>query len=51
MGDVKERGPMWEAATAYVYLLAGADILIMRHPDAVRITKNTIARLMGGGAS
>ncbi len=50
-GDVKERGPMWEAATAYVYLLAGADILIMRHPDAVRVTKNTIARLMGGDAS
>ena len=49
-GDVKARGPMWEASTATVYLLAGADVLIMRHPEAVRLTKQTIARLMGGGA-
>ncbi len=49
-GDGKLRGPLWEAATAYVYLLAGADILIMRHPEAVRMTKETIGRLMGGGA-
>ena len=50
-GDARKRGPMWEAATAYVYLLAGADILIMRHPEAVRATKETIARLMGGGGT
>ena len=49
-GDVKARGPMWEASTATVYLLAGADVLIMRHPEAVRMTKETIVRLMGGGA-
>jgi len=49
-GDGKLRGPLWEAATAYVYLLAGANILIMRHPEAVRMTKETIGRLMGGGA-
>jgi len=49
-GDVKARGPMWEAYTATVYLLAGADLLIMRHPEAVRLTKETIARLMGGGS-
>jgi len=49
-GDVKARGPMWEASTATAYLLAGADVLIMRHPEAVRITKETISRLMGGGA-
>ena len=49
-GEAKRRGPLWEAATAYVYLLAGADILIMRHPEAVRMTKETIGRLMGGGA-
>jgi len=49
-GDVELRGPMWEASTATVYLLAGADILVMRHPEAVRLTKGTIVRLMGGGA-
>lgn len=49
-GDAKLRGPLWEAATAYVYLLAGADVLIMRHPEAVRMTKEAIGRLMGGGS-
>ena len=49
-GDVKVRGPLWEASTATVYLLAGADILVMRHPEAVRLTKETIGRLMGGGS-
>ncbi|UCF10951.1 MAG: acetyl-CoA decarbonylase/synthase complex subunit delta [Candidatus Bipolaricaulota bacterium] len=50
-GDVATRGPMWEASTAVVYLLAGADILIMRHPEAVRMTLETIRRLMGGGGT
>ena len=49
-GDVAARGPMWEASTATVYLLAGANILVMRHPEAVRLTKQTIVRLMGGDA-
>lgn len=49
-GDAKLRGPLWEAATSYVYLLAGADVLIMRHPEAVRMTRETIGRLMGGGS-
>ena len=49
-GDERVRGPFWEAATAYAYLLAGADILIMRHPEAVRATKLAIGKLMGEGA-
>ncbi len=48
-GALDARGPMWEAATAYTYLLAGADILIMRHPEAVRATQQVIARLIGKG--
>jgi len=31
-------------------MLAGADVLIMRHPEAVRLTVETIGRLMGGAA-
>ncbi len=52
-GDERLRGPLWEATTAYVYLLAGADILIMRHPEAVKAAKEAIAELMGrnGGGS
>lgn len=46
-GDERLRGPLWEATTAYMYLLAGADILVMRHPRAVEATKETIARLLG----
>ena len=50
-GDVRARGPMWEASTAMVYLLAGADVLIMRHPEAVRMTRETVRRLMHGGGA
>lgn len=46
-GEEKERGPLWEATTAYTYLLAGADILIMRHPKAVKEVKKYIDKLMG----
>jgi len=48
-GPEKERGPIWEAITATSVLLSGADILIMRHPKAVEITRKTIDRLMQKG--
>jgi acetyl-CoA decarbonylase/synthase complex subunit delta len=50
-GDPQKRGPMWEATTAYVYLLSGADILVMRHPKAVRATKKYIDALMRQGGA
>jgi acetyl-CoA decarbonylase/synthase complex subunit delta len=48
-GEQKERGPLWEATTAYVYLLAGADILVLRHPKAVASVREAITQLMGDG--
>ncbi|MCK4804036.1 MAG: acetyl-CoA decarbonylase/synthase complex subunit delta [Spirochaetes bacterium] len=45
-GKLARRGPMWEAACAEGYLQAGADILIMAHPDAVKSIQNTISKLM-----
>ena len=48
--DFQGRYWIWVARTATIYLLAGADLLIMRHPEAVRLTRETIDRLMGGGA-
>jgi len=45
-GDHTQRGPLWELTTAVVYLQAGADILIMRHPKAVKDTKRYIDSLM-----
>lgn len=47
-GDERLRGPLWEATTAYMYLLAGADVLVMRHPQAVKAAKTAIRQLMGG---
>ncbi|MDD5450215.1 MAG: acetyl-CoA decarbonylase/synthase complex subunit delta [Candidatus Omnitrophica bacterium] len=45
-GDPGKRGPLWEATTAACMLQAGADILVMRHPEAVKGVKNTIEELM-----
>jgi len=44
-GDVKDRGPMWEATTAICLLQAGADIIRMRHPRAVATVKNFINQI------
>jgi acetyl-CoA decarbonylase/synthase complex subunit delta len=44
-GKLAKRGPMWEAACGAVYLQAGADILIMAHPDAIKGVQATIAQL------
>ena len=44
-GDVKDRGPMWEATTAICLLQAGADIIRMRHPRAVATVKNFINQM------
>ena len=45
-GDLAKRAAMWELSTAVSLLYAGADILIMYHPEAVKTTKQTINRLM-----
>jgi acetyl-CoA decarbonylase/synthase complex subunit delta len=44
-GKLAKRGPMWEAACGAVFLQAGADILIMAHPDAIQSVQATIAQL------
>lgn len=49
-GDAALRGPLWEAATANLFVHGGTDILIMWHPQAVAQVKHTIADLMGEGA-
>jgi acetyl-CoA decarbonylase/synthase complex subunit delta len=45
-GDLRVRGPRWEAATAAAYLQAGADIIALVHPEAIDITRDTIEELM-----
>lgn len=46
LGDPLKRGVLMEAITAMVLLLAGANILIMRHPEAIRLVKGMIADLL-----
>jgi len=45
-GDLSKRAALWELATATSFLHAGADILIMYHPEAATAIKNTIFKLM-----
>lgn len=47
MGDAKSRGILMEAITATTLLNAGADILIMRHPEAIKQVREYIAELGG----
>jgi acetyl-CoA decarbonylase/synthase complex subunit delta len=44
-GDGRKRGILWETLTALSVMLAGADVLIMRHPESVRLIKATAAEL------
>jgi acetyl-CoA decarbonylase/synthase complex subunit delta len=46
-GLQRERAQLWEAATAVVYLQAGGDLLLMRHPLAVASVKQSLSRLAG----
>ncbi|MFH1228625.1 MAG: acetyl-CoA decarbonylase/synthase complex subunit delta [Planctomycetota bacterium] len=47
-GAQKERAVAWEAMTAAGFLLAGADILVMYHPEAVALTRRYIDSLYLG---
>lgn len=45
-GKIEKRGPAWEATCAAVYLQAGADILVMAHPEAIKNIQITIEGLL-----
>jgi len=45
LGDAKKRGILMEAMSAMVLLLAGADVLIMRHPEVMRLVREMMAEL------
>ena len=45
LGDPAKRGILLEAMTAGLFLLAGGDILIMRHPDAIQLVRGFIEEL------
>jgi acetyl-CoA decarbonylase/synthase complex subunit delta len=45
MGNAKNRGILLEAMSATVLLLAGADVLIMRHPEAIKLVREIMTDL------
>lgn len=51
LGDPERRGIMMEAIGAVSYLMAGSSILIMRHPESIRLAKDFIRILADGGSA
>jgi acetyl-CoA decarbonylase/synthase complex subunit delta len=47
-GSAEERGIAWEAETATALIIAGAELLIMRHPKAVATVEKLIEELIKG---
>ena len=50
LGDPERRGILMEAVGAVSYLLSGSNILIMRHPESIRLAKEFITCLADGGS-
>jgi acetyl-CoA decarbonylase/synthase, CODH/ACS complex subunit delta len=50
-GDPEKRGIMMESVAATCYLMAGADVVILRHPESVRLVRSFIDRMVKGGAA
>jgi acetyl-CoA decarbonylase/synthase complex subunit delta len=46
LGDPTKRAVMMEAITAVDLLLAGADIVTLRHPESVKLVKGFIQKMM-----
>jgi acetyl-CoA decarbonylase/synthase complex subunit delta len=51
LGDPEKRGILMEAVGAVAYLMSGADVLIMRHPESIRLVKSYIDLVYDGGAA
>jgi len=45
-GELRERAILWETLTATALIQAGAAILLMRNPEAVRLVQRNIADMM-----
>lgn len=46
LGDAAKRGILMEAVTAVCLLLGGADVLIMRHPEAVKLLRGFMKQML-----
>ena len=46
-GPAQKRGPLWEATTATNLFQSGADIFVMRHPQAIRMLNESLDEYYG----
>jgi acetyl-CoA decarbonylase/synthase complex subunit delta len=44
-GDRRTRGVLWESVTALCLVLAGADIVVIRHPETARLLREALSAL------
>jgi acetyl-CoA decarbonylase/synthase complex subunit delta len=49
LGDPERRAILMECVAAVCYLLAGADVVILRHPESVRLVRSFIQLMTQGG--
>lgn len=45
-GDFTKRGVIWETTTGTALLESGADIVVLRHPQSIKLVRGAIDRLM-----
>ncbi len=51
LGDPERRAILMEATAAVAYLMSGSDILILRHPETVRLTRSFVDLFVAGGSA
>jgi len=47
LGEASKRGVMLESITAISLLLAGGDILVMRHPESIKLVRGYVNDMLG----
>jgi len=47
IGDQENRGVLMEAVTATCMLMAGGEVMVMRHPRSIALVKSLISGLQG----
>jgi len=51
LGDPEKRPILMEAVAAVCYLIGGSDVVILRHPETVRLTRAFIDLMINGGVA
>jgi acetyl-CoA decarbonylase/synthase complex subunit delta len=44
-GELGKRAVLWEIQTAMPLIMAGADLVILNHPDSLEVLRRNVARL------